>query len=447
MIISALSSFILANIYYHFDLKEKNDAKVMDTLKDSKQYFGREESHDLQHYFEHLGDMNYQVYTVDEHGQSSSYGEPFRKMNLSDDDINQVLNGKDYHGIKERPFNIFITGFFDNESRNTVGTTFSTKDGKIAVFVRPDIGHAFGEFRIFLIVLLILLIAISILLVIASTYTIVKPIKQLKYATTRLMNGDFNTPIEITRKDELGTLQQRFETMRLSLQQLDAMRQHFVQNVSHEIKTPLTHIHQQLDLMQNENDQKKKEEHIKNIYNITNRLSDLTRQLLLLSEIDNGEHLEFKDSINLKHLIQSIVRHENYQVEIKSLVIMYDLDHLRMRGNYRLIYQALQNIISNAIKYTEPYGIIEVNLKREENYIVCEITDDGKGMTQETRDHIFDRFYKQSEYKESNGLGLPISKSIIDLHHGTINVESEIGEGTTFTIKLPYNANDEHTIE
>ena len=95
--------------------------------------------------------------------------------------------------------------------------------------MRPDIGKTFGEFRIFLFVLLIFLLLISISLVIASTYSIIKPIKKLKLATEQLMNGNFETPISRTRHDEIGTLQFRFDTMRQSLKQLDDMRQHFVQ--------------------------------------------------------------------------------------------------------------------------------------------------------------------------------------------------------------------------
>ena len=134
-----------------------------------------------------------------------------------------------------------MTGFFDNETDNTVGIRFYEDHEPIAVFMRPDIGKTFGEFRIFLLVLLIFLLLISISLVIASTYSIIKPIKKLKMATEQLMNGNFETPISHTRHDEIGTLQFRFDTMRQSLKQLDDMRQHFVQNVSHEIKH-LLHI-------------------------------------------------------------------------------------------------------------------------------------------------------------------------------------------------------------
>ncbi|OMG44534.1 two-component sensor histidine kinase, partial [Paenibacillus macerans] len=196
----------------------------------------------LDTYLKHLGQMNYQIMTVNEHGTKHFYGETFRKNTISQSAIKKVLNGEDYHGIKNKPYAFFVTGFFDNETDNTVGIQFKTDDGALAVFMRPDIGETFSEFRIFLAVLITLLLIISISLVIASTYSIIKPVTALKNATTRIMKGDFSTPIKQTRHDEIGTLQSRFNTMRQNLGQVDQMRQHFVQNVSHEVKTPLTHL-------------------------------------------------------------------------------------------------------------------------------------------------------------------------------------------------------------
>ena len=190
------------------------------------------------------------------------------------------------------------------------------------------------------------------LLIISSTYALIKPISQLKRATNRLMEGDFSTPIVTTRKDELGTLQYRFDQMRLSLKQLDDMRQHFVQNVSHEIKTPLTHIHQLLDRLSMTDSEQEREYYIAEIYAATNRLSNLTRALLLLAELDNHEHLEFKDKIELAELIRLIIRHEQYSIDAKDLIVLTDIENITIQGNYRLIYQAFQNVISNAIKYS-----------------------------------------------------------------------------------------------
>lgn len=437
MVISALLSFEISNIYYHFQLKGANDAKVMATLKRAQSYKEAQSDRDFSRFLTLLGDLNYQVVAFDKTGHPHYYGQPFRKQNLSPSAVQHVLSGQDYHGIAERPFHPFITGFFDNETRNTVGVKFETSNGNYAVFVRPDIGQAFAEFRIFLLVLLILLITISILLVTWSTYALVKPVKQLKQATERLMTGDFTTPIAITRRDELGVLQQRFDMMRLELKQLDDMRQHFVQNVSHEIKTPLTHIHHLLTQLQQEHTTTQQEGYIASIYDETHRLSQLVRQLLLLSELDNDAHLQFEDTIAVDRCILEILKHENYAIDQKNQVLLYDLPPVSVKGNQRLLTQAFDNIIQNAIKYTPANGTIEIDLTTKGAHLFLKVRDDGPGMPDKVKARIFERFYKSSGHTDSNGLGLAISQSIIVRHGGQIEVDSIVGEGTVFTIRLP----------
>ncbi|WP_251517650.1 MULTISPECIES: HAMP domain-containing sensor histidine kinase [Staphylococcus] len=438
LLVSAVASFLCTNIIYHQYLKANNDAKIMRTLKDSRTFHSEMPQEESKNFFKHIGEMNYQLMTVNTSGKKTFYGAHFRKDNISKHQIDKVLNGHDYHGIKSLPYNLFITGFFENTTKNTVGVTFNTKEGELAVFMRPDIGKTFSEFRIFLAILIALLLIFSIILTISATYSIIKPIQQLKQATHRLMQGDFTTPIKQTREDELGTLQYRFNDMRLSLKQVDDMRQHFVQNVSHEIKTPLTHIHHLLDQLQSSKDPVLRDSYINEIHSVTTQLSDLTKELLLLSEIDNGTHLKFTDTVALNQLLKKIVRHEQFAANQKDLIIMSDLNEINYDGNERLLYQAFQNLITNAIKYSERHGTIEITLNQTSTAIICTITDDGLGMDTETQAHLFERFYKVNhENDNSNGLGLAIAKAIIELHEGTIQVESQISQGTTFTIELP----------
>lgn len=437
IIFSAIISFLFTNVYYHFYLKTSNDAKIMTTLKATRSYEEHNHIESTRAYFKHLGQLNYQLLTVDQQGHKTFYGQPFRKDTLTQQHIKQVLNGKDYHGIKNKPFELFVTGFFDNETDNTVGVNFKTDNQNLAVFMRPDIGQTFSEFRSFLAVLLTLLLIISISLVIASTYSIIKPIKKLKQATEQLMDGNFDTPIKQTRHDEIGTLQYRFNMMRESLGQVDEMRQHFVQNVSHEIKTPLTHIHHLLNQLEHSKGQQQRQQYINDIFNITSQLSDLTTELLLLSELDNHQHLTFKDHIQLDLVIKDIIRHEQYAADSKDIIIMSDLQSLYFKGNERLLHQAISNLIINAIKYSFHGGMIDITLHTKIDYIELSIANEGEPLSDVNQQRLFERFYKVSQHDNSNGLGLAITKSIIELHHGTIQFHQSNDYLNTFTIHLP----------
>ena len=183
--------------------------------------------------------------------------------------------------------------------------------------------------------------------------------------------------------------------------------------------------------------QAKREQYIDEIYQVTSQLSDLTKELLLLAELDNANHLKFEDEVQLDQLLTQIIRHNQFAADQKDIVVLSDLEPVRYQGNLRLLHQALQNFITNAIKYSPHEGWISVELGQNAQTVTCRISDNGKGMTTETQQRLFERFYKVSRHDNSNGLGLAIAKTIIELHAGRIHVESTIGEGTTFTIELP----------
>lgn len=437
MLVSATLGFVLTNIYYHIELKKQNDKKIMHTLKDVEKFLEKNEELSLDTYLRHISDLHYQVVLYDENKHPTYFGESFRKYNLNDKVVEEVLNGKEYHGVKERPFNIFITGFFDNETKNTVGLKVNHSNQDYALFFRPSIGQMLGEFRIFLAVLLILLVVISLSFVMLSSHSLATPIRRLMHTTKAIGKGDFDVDIKVTRGDEIGILQNRFIKMRDELKQLDMMRESFVQNVSHEIKSPLQSILSLLRKLEYEKDEQKRKLIIEDIYSIAYRLSNLTKQLLLLSELDNSDHLHFDDDVDLENIWKEVVRNLNYIIEDKNISIIFDIEEPSslMKGNSRLLYQAMYNILNNAIKYSSEFSMILIKVVHEEGLVNVTIKDEGQGMTKEELNQIKDRFYKGDQshniHKDSNGLGLSIVESIVNHHNGEIFIESEPNEGTT----------------
>lgn len=440
MIVSSVLGFILTNIYYHIDLKIKNDQKVMQTLKNVQKYIDDDKDISLDNYLNHVSDLHYQAILYDEKQKVTYYGDSFRKFNLDKAEVKKVLDGKDYHGIKQRPFNIFITGFFDNETRNTVGLKINHNGEHYALFMRPSVGTMLGEFRVFLVILLVLLILISLIFVMFSSYSLTTPIRRLKRTTKAIGQGNFDVDIKVTRDDEIGVLQQRFIRMRDELKQLDTMRQSFVQNVSHEIKSPLQSILSLLRELEYEQNADKRTQIIEDIYSRAYRLSNLTKQLLLLSELDNSEHLTFNDDIELDKLLKDIVRNLNYFIDEKDMSVMFDLEEINIKGNSKLLYQAFYNILNNAIKYSPEFSMIQIKVFYDEEKVYVSIVDEGAGMSAEQLSQIKDRFYKGDQshniHADSNGLGLSIVESIIQYHEADIDIKSEIDVGTEVVVSF-----------
>ncbi|WP_239774634.1 HAMP domain-containing sensor histidine kinase [Mammaliicoccus sp. N-M50] len=438
MLVSAILGFILTNIYYHIDLKEKNDHKVFNTLKDVQDYIDHDNEMSLDNYLNHLSELHYQAVLYNDKLKPTYYGDHFRKYNLDKQAVEDVLDGKTYHGIKNRPFNIFITGFFDNETRNTVGIKIQHQGSEYALFLRPSVGSMLGEFRIFLAILLVLLVVISLVLVLFSSYSLANPIRRLMKTTESLRKGDFDVDIKVTRDDEIGILQHRFIKMRDELKQLEMMRQSFVQNVSHEIKSPLQSILSLLRELEHEQDENNRIQIIEDIYARAYRLSNLTKQLLLLSELDNSEHLSFNETVHVQKVIKEVVQNLNFLLEDNEISVLFDMDDLTIKGNHKLLYQALYNILNNAIKYSPKHSMIQIDLKEQNEFVKVSIIDEGYGMTEKQLKHIKDRFYKGDQshniHVDSNGLGLSIVDSIIEHHDAQIFFESEVDKGTEVTI-------------
>ena len=119
-------------------------------------------------------------------------------------------------------------------------------------------------------------------------------------------------------------------------------------------------------------------------------------------------------------------------------MLLSDMHNIYFQGNRRLLHQAFSNLIQNAIKYSDINGIIDITLNQENNHIMFAVTNEGQTISKQAIPHLFDRFYKLNASDNSNGLGLAITKSIIDLHHGKICVSSDSKNGTTFKILFPH---------
>ncbi|SOC06175.1 signal transduction histidine kinase [Ureibacillus xyleni] len=444
MICSSILAFFISNAYYQQNLKPYNDEKITNIAKSIVEYAKKHPKIDLNEYLENVSSIGYQIYMIDHVGEDVFWGAPFRDKSLSNGTKEQVLNGDIYHGILHFPQQTFVTGFFANELKNTIGVPLTHNGKHYALFIRPDIKLLFNEMHLLFGWLLVLTIGLSIMIVLISTKYLVKPISKLTSATTSLSNGNFNVDLDSNRRDELGELSQSFLRMARKLEQIDDIRKEFISNISHDIQSPLSNIKGYADLLENESiSTEEKRHYISIIHEEIGRLSTLTKQLLLLASLDRNDHILKKQSFNVGNQIKELVKTYQWQVSEKEIMLSYSLPDIEMIGDPSLLNTVWDNLFINAIKYNKTGGNIEISLAKKGESIFVTFTDTGIGLKETEIERIFDRFYRANTARtrtiEGTGLGLSIVWTIVRLHDGRIQVNSRENEGSTFIVELPVN--------
>jgi signal transduction histidine kinase len=261
-------------------------------------------------------------------------------------------------------------------------------------------------------------------------------------ALNKISRGDFNISIAIQEHDPFSELSESVNKMARGLSSMESQRQDFISNVSHEIQSPLTSISGFAALLKSDTLTKQQREHyIDVIETESKRLSKLSDSLLKLSALESENvPLMLCDFRLDKQLEHSILILEPHWLE-KNIDIDADFEKISIHADEDLLGQVWINLIHNAVKFTPKNGLIKIKLYQNDGQIVCNITDNGVGISKEDQIHIFERFFKVDKSRDrslgGNGLGLSLCKKIIELHNGQITLESEPGNGTKFTITLP----------
>lgn len=233
---------------------------------------------------------------------------------------------------------------------------------------------------------------------------------------------------------------------------LKIIKKDFVSNVSHEIKTPLTSIKGFVDTLIEEETESKKLEFLEIIKKNTDRLNNIVKDLLILSELEKDDSRLHLSTINLNNLVGEVVKIFKKDIARKRLNLraLFSHDDITIRGDRFKLEQVFINLIDNAVKYTESGGItITADHKGQE--VTIRVSDSGIGISERHQQRIFERFFvvdkSRSRRSGGTGLGLSIVKHIVLQHHGTITVSSNLNEGTAFEIILPTHSESENLTE
>jgi len=269
---------------------------------------------------------------------------------------------------------------------------------------------------------------------------IIGSIEKIDKATQKVAKGDFRVTTELDKRvriSELESLYTNFNHMVRELGTIETLRDNFIADVSHEFKTPIAAIDGYATLLQDESlSGEERQRYIESILYNSRRLTNLTGNILMISKLDNGSIKVDRKKYRLDEQLRRVVLTFEEEWTKKNLNLDIDLDPVDYIGDEDLLYHVWLNLISNAIKFSEQDGDLRIRLKG--NGIVI-IEDNGSGMSEETKKHLFDKFYQgdSSRSSEGNGLGLALVKSISDICKIKIEVESEEGRGTKFTLSLP----------
>lgn len=370
--------------------------------------------------------------------------------------------------------------WYENDTCEHIGNTIDTEElklissgkerfGTASFYAKPryisanpinyngeDIGYVFASassesvkplviksLKIFLLASAVPLVIIF-LAVYLMTYRINKPLKLMSEAAKAMAKGDFSRRIPVTSDDEIGELAMAFNGMSNSLSRLEEARKSFIANVSHEMRTPMTTIGGFIDGIIDGTIPPDKQDYYLNIVSQEiKRLSRMVQSMLNLSRLESSEFVLKKESFDFREQILGIVIGQEQRIEEKKINIkgLDSLPSVIINADKDLIYQAVYNLLDNAIKFVDDGGTISFSLGVEYSGAEFSIANSGVGIPRADLPFIFDRFYKLDKSRASNknsmGLGLYIVKTIIKNHGGTIKVESKENEFTRFSFILP----------
>lgn len=283
-----------------------------------------------------------------------------------------------------------------------------------------------------------------------------RPLRDMSRVSLAMASGDFSRQVKVNSNDEIGlladslnTLSARLQEKLAQLEKTDQTRREFVTNVSHEIKTPLTIMQVSVEVLQDNliADEHERRVYLNNIHEEILRLRRLVNDVLDLKKMEEGYGDFEKELINFDSIIKSVQNKFNPLQEETGVNLIYTVDNKlpRVFCNKDRMEQVFINLIDNAVRHTPKNGEVHVTVSSKADSIMIKIRDTGKGIPDEDLPMIWERFYRgdksRTRTQGGTGLGLAIVKGIVEAHGGFINVQSKLGEGTTFNVILPTSEN------
>lgn len=293
-----------------------------------------------------------------------------------------------------------------------------------------------------------IILGIGVLLILASTImgfiisrSITRPINKLMTKAKYISKGEYDKKIEInTDILEINDLINSINNLSQSIKEQENIRKRLTGDISHELKTPLTNIQSHLEAMI-DGIWEPTEKRLLSVKEEAERLSSLVSDMQKLNKYDESSIKLKKDNVNISDIICFVIFQFSNLAKSKNIKIEYEKKNINLYCDKDKITQALVNILSNAIRYSNEGSTIFIEERLKDNKVIISIEDQGIGISEEDLKYVFERFYRADKSRTratgGTGIGLTIVKSIVSSHGGEVKLESKLGEGSKFTIILP----------
>ena len=285
----------------------------------------------------------------------------------------------------------------------------------------------------------LLILPFSICITIFAIRYPMRPIKKMIHGMNRLAEGHFEERLDFGEVSPLKELADTFNTLAGELQNTELLRSDFVNNFSHEFKTPIVSIHGFAQLLQKgKNLTDDQQEYVDVIADESMRLAYMATNVLNLTKIENQSIITNKKEFNLSEQVRKCILLLEKKWTEKELEFEATFDEYTIQGDQELLKQVWVNLLDNAIKFSPEKGEITIEIKEEADWIYVAVKNNGPMITEEERKRLFDKFWQgdTSHASQGTGIGLSVVKKIVELHKGKINVDST-PEETAFVVRLP----------
>lgn len=303
------------------------------------------------------------------------------------------------------------------------------------------IDEAYNRIAAILLGAALAMILLSLLTSFVISRWLVKPIVMLTGVAGSMAKGNFQARAVTGRRDELGQLAETMNFMAAEIARNDALKNEFISTVSHELRTPLTSIKGWTEtlLVEESSDPEELATGLGIISKESDRLAALVNDLLDFSKLQTNQIRLELHPMSVTELIGEVSNQFSAACVRRHVELEADIpdDPLLVEGDRDRLKQVVINILDNALKFSGSGGRIALRAFREEDRICMEVSDEGEGILPEDLPHLTEKFYKGKSRASGSGLGLSISKEIIELHQGMLRIESQLHQGTVMTVSLP----------